>query len=69
MKLGAFDYFRKPVRTDEIRIAIRRALEARRLHREVARLRRDLSGGSAPLIVGKSQSMRRVMDGVSTPDR
>jgi DNA-binding NtrC family response regulator len=42
MKLGAFDYVTKPFDEDEILPLIRRAIEKRALHREVAYLRSEL---------------------------
>jgi DNA-binding NtrC family response regulator len=62
MKLGAFDYLRKPLRTDELKIVIRRALDTRQLLREVAGLRRDLPGTFNRLIIGRSGSMRQAID-------
>jgi two-component system NtrC family response regulator len=62
MKLGAFDYLRKPLRTNELKIVIRRALDTRHLLREVAGLRRDLPGTFNRLIVGRSGAMRRATD-------
>jgi len=62
MKLGAFDYLRKPFKEDELLVAIRRAVEQLELRREVARLRRKASGTAKTQIVGKSSAMERVLD-------
>jgi DNA-binding NtrC family response regulator len=43
MKLGAFDYVTKPFEEEEILPLVRRALEKRALHREVAYLRSELA--------------------------
>jgi two-component system response regulator PilR (NtrC family) len=42
MKLGAYDYIHKPFKIDEIRIAVRRAIEKRRLRGEVSILREKI---------------------------
>ena len=62
MKLGAFDYIRKPFKTDELLLTLSRALEQLELRREVAQLRRKASGGGHPDIIGKSAPMQRVFD-------
>jgi len=62
MKLGAFDYIRKPFKTDELLLSMSRALEQLDLRREVAQLRRRTSGGGHPDIIGKSPAMHRVFD-------
>ena len=41
MKLGAFDYVMKPFTNDEIRMAVKRAIDQRNLLRENAALRKD----------------------------
>jgi len=62
MKLGAFDYVRKPFKTDELLLTVSRALEQLRLRREVAQLRRRASGGGHPAIIGKTRVMQRVYE-------
>ena len=58
MKLGAFDYMRKPIEFDELEIVVARALEHRRLLEENRKLRaaiedqyrlENLTGKSAPM--------------------
>lgn len=46
MKLGAADYLVKPVDPDALHMAIRKALEARLLRRQVAKVQADASHGS-----------------------
>jgi two-component system response regulator AtoC len=43
IRRGAYDYFTKPFRLDEMEIVIRRALEKRKLHFEIDRLREELA--------------------------
>jgi len=62
MKLGAFDYLRKPFRTDELLLVLERAREELALRREVAHLRRTTSVGGLGAIVGKTPAMRRMFD-------
>ena len=61
MKMGAYDYFTKPFKNDELKIVIDKALERRELVRENRRLKarlteRDSMGG----IVGRSQQMSEI---------
>jgi len=62
MKLGAFDYVNKPFRTQELLLALRRALAETELRREVARLRARSSDGVRSRIIGKTPPMQRVFD-------
>ena len=41
LKLGAYDYIKKPFKADAIRLIVRLALEAQNLRREVRQLRRE----------------------------
>jgi DNA-binding NtrC family response regulator len=61
VKAGAFDYLTKPFGTDEMLLAVDRALSESRLRREVARLSR---AARAPLpgFVGASRSMQELFD-------
>ncbi len=53
MKLGAFDYLRKPCHLQELELTLERAYERRRLGQENARLKEGLSLGTlGPEIVG-----------------
>ena len=44
IRRGAYDYFTKPFRLEEMEIVIRRALEKRRFYFEIERLREELAG-------------------------
>lgn len=58
---GAFDYISKPINDEHLLVLIRRALEYRRLEREVRSLRRSPSGAPAiPGMVGHSLAMQEV---------
>ena len=62
MKLGAFDYVNKPFRTEELLLALRRALEETELRREVASLRTRVSDDIRSRILGKTPAIQRVFD-------
>jgi two-component system, NtrC family, response regulator AtoC len=57
IRRGAYDYFTKPFRLEEMEIVIRRALEKRRLLTEIERLRSELAGGPRGRMVGSSRAM------------
>lgn len=63
MKLGAADYILKPLNSDELKLAIQRALEREQLVTE-NRYLRDLAGTTFGFenIVGQSRKMRDVLD-------
>ncbi len=61
MKAGAYDYIVKPFRAEEILKVVAKALEQRRLRKEVLHLRREVERKySFENIVGKSQAMQEV---------
>ncbi|HLG42404.1 MAG TPA: sigma-54 dependent transcriptional regulator [Planctomycetota bacterium] len=63
MKKGAYDYLQKPVEEEDLLMAVDRALEKRRLEREVNRLRTEVAGSyELGNIVGESPAMRPVFD-------
>ena len=62
IKLGAFDYLRKPLEPDELLLVIERALDQRRLRREVASLRRQVRRGPRSRIIGRSKALERLFD-------
>jgi two-component system response regulator AtoC len=67
MKAGAYDYIVKPFRAEEILKAVAKALEQRRLWREVLHLRREVERKySFENIVGKSQAMQHVFRQIQT---
>ena len=62
MKEGAIDYLTKPVDTDELKVVITKALEWRRLTREVEHLRARVANGHIfPHIVGQSKSLQALL--------
>jgi two-component system response regulator AtoC len=62
VRRGAYDYFTKPFRLDEMEIIVRRALEKRRLGAEIERLREQLaSGARRGRIIGSSRAMQDVL--------
>ncbi len=62
MKLGAFDYLRKPVHLQELRLTLERALEERDRRRELANLRSRVPAVPGGLLIGRSPAMRRLTD-------
>ena len=59
-RLGAFDYVSKPIDDEHLLILIQRALEYRRLEREVATLRKRSEPVAIPGMVGHSLAMQEV---------
>jgi DNA-binding NtrC family response regulator len=60
LKLGAYDFIKKPFKADAIKLIVRLALETRRLRRRVRVLReRELSPGQ--LVVAESPAMAEVL--------
>ncbi len=61
MKLGAFDYVPKPFDPDELKLVVERALERRRLVREVSELKSEVSSKYRfENIIGSSARMQEV---------
>ncbi len=61
MRAGAYDYVTKPFRAEEILKVVTKALEQRRLQREVRRLRREVERRySFANLIGKSPAMQEV---------
>ena len=61
MKLGAFDYLKKPVDLDELKILLERAHEDSRLRQELSYYReRETRTFSFEGLIGKCEEMRRV---------
>lgn len=60
MRLGALDYLTKPLRTEELLMAIERALDQGTLRQEVAQLRRETRKGVWSRVIGASEPMQRV---------
>ncbi|MCK6526151.1 sigma-54 dependent transcriptional regulator [Myxococcota bacterium] len=65
MKCGAYDYFGKPFKADEVVLTLRKVEERERLCRENERLRDELRRERGDdEIVGRSEGMRRILDTV-----
>ncbi|MBI4737562.1 MAG: sigma-54-dependent Fis family transcriptional regulator, partial [candidate division NC10 bacterium] len=61
MRAGAYDYVTKPFRAEEILKVVTKALEQRRLQREVRRLRREVERRySFANLIGKSPAMQEL---------
>jgi DNA-binding NtrC family response regulator len=63
-KQGAFHYFTKPFKNDDVLVVVRNAIERRRLERENLELRNRLKSGSHRFdqIIGGSTRMRSIFD-------
>ncbi len=63
-KQGAFHYFTKPFKNDDVLVVVRNAIERRRLEKENLELRNRLKAGSHRFdqIIGGSARMRAVFD-------
>jgi DNA-binding NtrC family response regulator len=67
IKAGAIDYITKPVRPEQLELAVNQALEVVRLRRENDRLRREvMEFRNEKQIIGDSPAIRRVLQTVST---
>ncbi len=72
IKAGAVDYITKPVRPQQLQLAVDQALELVRLRRENAQLKEEVSRfRTASEIIGESAGMDRILDtlGVVAPTR
>ena len=61
-RLGAYDFLTRPIHNDQIVLAVRRAVEHRRLLGEVHELRCKITGGDTlAKLEGQSEGMRRLV--------
>jgi len=61
IKLGAYDYIKKPFNVDEMMHLIRKALETNKIKREVREIREQLKAKyGLENIIGKAESMQRI---------
>jgi DNA-binding NtrC family response regulator len=66
IKAGAVDYITKPVRAEQVELAVEQALEVVRLRRENDALREEVMGlRNARQIIGDSVAVRRVLQAVA----
>jgi len=62
MRLGAYDYLKKPFDFDELELLVRKALETTHLRHEVSEIRRERKKTYGPEnIIGRSEQMREVL--------
>src|SRR3954463_903823 len=67
IKAGAIDYITKPVRPEQLELAVNQALEVVRLRRENDRLRREvMEFRNEKQIIGDSAAIRRVLQTIAT---
>lgn len=64
LKLGAFDYMKKPFKADALRVIVKLALQTQELKREVRGLRRSGALGLDVPLLGESSCFRQVLDQV-----
>ncbi len=64
LKLGAFDYMKKPFKADALRVIVKLALQTQELKREVRSLRRTSALGLDVPLLGDSPGFRLVLDQV-----
>jgi len=64
LKLGAYDYIKKPFKADVIKLIVRLALEANKLKKQVGILKRKLSQPDDSGIVSESIQMKKIMNQV-----
>lgn len=73
MKMGAYDYITKPFQMDELTLTVKKAMENRRLHKEVHRLQREVESryrfhnliGQSPIMQGIYDLIERISDTAS----
>ena len=60
VRLGAYDFYRKPVDADELRLIVRRAFHLHALERETQRLARAATVEPLPGVIARSEAMAEV---------
>jgi len=67
MKLGAFDYIKKPFDVEELKLIVRKALDYAGLEREVQGLRKEVRGRySLEQIIGQDKRMQEILSMIET---
>lgn len=69
LKLGAFDYMKKPFKADALRVIVKLALQTQELKREVRSLRRSSSLGLDVPLLGESSPFQQVLHQVREVSR
>ncbi len=64
IKLGAYDYVRKPFDQDELLLTIERALKTQELNQQVNDLKRKLHFKKNNIVIGNSPQIRRILNQV-----
>ncbi len=62
LKLGAFDYMKKPFKADALRVIVKLALQTQELKREVRTLRRSSALGVDVPLLGESPLFRQLLE-------
>jgi DNA-binding NtrC family response regulator len=62
VRAGACDFVTKPFPIEALLLAIERAFRERQMHREIVRLRSEVSSGDVNGLVARSQAMRQVVE-------
>ena len=73
LKIGAYDYIKKPFKADAIHLIVKLALETQNLRRKVRRLSKDAEGinmvGNSPALLQIFRQIREVAKHESATDR
>ncbi|MEA2095077.1 MAG: sigma-54 dependent transcriptional regulator [Candidatus Cloacimonadota bacterium] len=62
IKLGAYDYVRKPFDQDELLISIKRALKTRELNQQITDLKKKLYFKKNNIVIGNSPQIKRILN-------
>ncbi len=62
IKLGAYDYVRKPFDQDELLISIKRALKTRELNQQITDLKKKLYFKKNKIVIGNSPQIKRILN-------
>ena len=62
IKLGAYDYVRKPFDQDELLISIKRALKTKELNQQITDLKKKLYFKKNNIVIGNSPQIKRILN-------
>ena len=65
MQRGAYDYFIKPFSLGEMEVVVKRALEKRKLQRELSELKRKAGASPLSAVIGQSAPMRALKERIA----